>query len=386
MTSITELAKLDQAFSSLEKLSDTNWGSWKLLVKESLEFHGYWQYITKSDEPPKIDPAKSAWEKGDRAALHYLKLTLRSTDHQYLRGAGTAKEAWKQLSAQFETAGVQKEIALHRSIWSANWTEGIPLRDHLAEMRSWRDELRDDGIDFSDKHYVYALFASLPKSWSLFKQSWWGKYTREEAALIKPAIAEEAIQDEDRRRHAEEPTELVNLTQAHNRGKRTYPPKKEIQCGNCKKSGHSAAQCYSKGGGAEGQGPHQIRRRKLEQEQNNRERRQENVNRVNNAYEYAFSAREDTIPADAWLIDSAASCHISNNKNMFSKIIPIQTNLHGVNGIGQAEGRGEIKLISQIDGHEISIRLKDVVYAPQAPNCLISMSRIEDAGGRALFQ
>jgi Reverse transcriptase (RNA-dependent DNA polymerase)/gag-polypeptide of LTR copia-type/Integrase core domain/GAG-pre-integrase domain len=387
MSSITELAKLDQAFSSLEKLSDTNWGSWKLLVKESLEFHEYWKYISTSDEPPKIDPAKSAWEKGDRAALHYLKLMLRSTDHQYLRGAGTAKEAWRQLSAQFETAGVQKEIALYRSLWSATWTEGVPLRDHLAEMRSWRDELRDDSIDFSDKHYVYALFASLPKSWSLFKQSWWGKYTREEAALIKPAIAEEAIQDEDRRRRIEEPTELANLTQAHNRGKRTFPPKKEIQCGNCKKTGHSAAQCYSKGGGAEGQGPHQIRRRKLDQERNNRDKRQEKANHVNDTYAFAFSAREnDSIPADAWLIDSAASCHISNNRNMFSKITPVHTNLHGVNGIGQAKGRGEINLISQIDGREISIRLKDVVYAPQAPNCLISMSRIENTGGQALFR
>jgi hypothetical protein len=71
---------------------------------------------------------------------------------------------------------------------------------------------------------------------------------------------------------------------------------------------------------------------------------------------------------------------------MFSKIIPTQTNLHGVNGIGQAEGRGEINIISLIDSREISIRLKDVVYAPQAPNCLILMSRIEDNGGRALFQ
>ena len=84
MLSITELAKLDQAFSSPEKLSDTNWGSWKLLVKESLEFHDYWKYMSTSDDPPKTDPAKSVWEKGDRAALHYLKLTLRSTDHQYL--------------------------------------------------------------------------------------------------------------------------------------------------------------------------------------------------------------------------------------------------------------------------------------------------------------
>lgn len=92
MSSIIELAKLDQAFSSLEKLSDTNWGSWKLLVKELLEFHDYWKYISTTDECPKVDPAKSEWEEGDRATLHYLK-TLRSTDHQYLQGAGTAKAA-----------------------------------------------------------------------------------------------------------------------------------------------------------------------------------------------------------------------------------------------------------------------------------------------------
>ena len=137
MLSITELSKSDQAFSSLKKLSDANWGSWKLLVKESLEFHGYWNYIATSDEPLKTNPTKSAWEKDDCTTLHYLKLTLRSMDHQYLRGAGTAKEAWKQLSAQFETAGVQKGISLCSSLWSATWSEGTPLQDHLAKMRSW---------------------------------------------------------------------------------------------------------------------------------------------------------------------------------------------------------------------------------------------------------
>ena len=214
-----------------------------------------------TQQTPETNPEKSVWEKGDCAALHYLKLTLRSTDHQYIRGAETAKTAWKQLAAHFETAGVQnsKEFALHRSLWRATWNDdGVPLRDHLAKMRSWRDELRDDGIDFSDKHYVYALFgilvfASLPE-WGLFKQAWLEKYTREEAAIIEPAIAEKAIniQDEDLRRHAEEPT------RAH---KGTFPQKMEIRCGNCKKTGHSATQCYSKGVGAGGQDSHRIRPR-----------------------------------------------------------------------------------------------------------------------------
>ena len=135
------------------------------------------------------------------------------------------------------------------------WSDdGVPLRDQFAKMRSWRDEIRDDGIDFSDKHfiYIYALFAS--ESWGLFKQAWLEKYTRGEAAIIEPAIAEKAIniQDEDLRRHAEEPT------RAH---KRTFPPKKEIRCGNCKKTGtgHSATQCYSKGVVAGGQDSDRIR-------------------------------------------------------------------------------------------------------------------------------
>ena len=168
----------------------------------------------------------------------------RPSIYRNIRGAETAKTAWKQLAAHFETAGVQKEFALHRSLWSATWNDDrVPLRDHLAKMRSWRDESRDDGIDFSDKHFVTGIIGSIQTGVV-------GKiYTREEAAIIEPVIAEKAIniQDEALRRHAEEPT------RAHN------PKEGNTRCGNCKKTGHSATQCYSKGAGAGGQDPHRVR-------------------------------------------------------------------------------------------------------------------------------
>ena len=60
------------------------------------------------------------------------------------------------------------------------------------------------------------------------------------------------------------------------------------------------------------------------------------------------------------------------------------TRLHGI-GEAPVIGQGTVRLEMVVDGKPSPITLTDVCCAPTSPHNLISISRLTDAGGKALF-
>jgi hypothetical protein len=184
--------------------------------------------------------------------------------------------------------------------------------------------------------------------------------------------------EEDRHRCIHQRTdETANLAKVQNRGKRTLLPN-PITCGNCNKPGHAAAQCYSKGGGMEGQGPRQWKKR--EQEEKEKEKK-ESVHQATEDLAFAVSLQPNGFPSHAWLADSAASSHIANDIQMFTSLSPDHISIKSVGATAQSLGRGSITLTLKIGDKSIPITLNDVLYVPSAPNCLLSLGRIDKTPG-----
>ena len=90
------------------------------------------------------------------------------------------------------------------------------------------------------------------------------------------------------------------------------------------------------------------------------------------------------IDANSWLADSAASSHLSNLCDAFIEFTPLNKMIQGVGNVKvPVEGRGTINLKSQT-GQQYVIVLKDVLFVPQAPNSLFSLSRLDDSGRRVI--
>ena len=91
------------------------------------------------------------------------------------------------------------------------------------------------------------------------------------------------------------------------------------------------------------------------------------------------------IDTNSWLADSAASSHLSNQRDAFEAFTPLNKTIRGVGNTDvPVKGRGTIRLQSQT-GQKYMIVLQDVLYVPQAPNNLFSISRLDESGGRAIM-
>jgi hypothetical protein len=98
----------------------------------------------------------------------------------------------------------------------------------------------------------------------------------------------------------------------------------------------------------------------------------------------AQTARK-SLTKDSWLLDSAASTHIVNDKSYFHQFQ--KTPGHEVKGFGTVTGirRGIVKISSRIGSTINNIKLQDALYVPAAPHNLICLRKIHRAGYKVQF-
>ncbi len=377
-------------FTSIEKLNASNWYFWKKSMLTLLRLHRYSQYIDDSFPKPKpeastADPSEiekrekeiTAWEDNDLRVQFILDLTISIPERTHTQGASTAAEAWFQLRQAKEPIGLTAVVDAIWQLYDTRCPEGQTIDAHIANLWTHLSKVTALGETIPDRMFAVILTKSLPSSWQSWAAPFWGSKSATDTVTAAEVISR--IYEEDRRRRIHQRTdETANLAAVHNRGKRTLPPN-PITCGNCKKPGHAVAQCYSKGGGMEGQGPRQRKKREEEE----KKKKKESVNQATECQDVAFTALPPPtiFPSHAWLADSAASSHIANDIRMFSSLSPSRVSIQGVGSTALALGRGCVTLTSKINDKSIPITLNDVIYVPSAPNCLLSLGRVHKTPG-----
>ncbi|POS85028.1 hypothetical protein EPUL_005203, partial [Erysiphe pulchra] len=152
-------------------------------------------------------------------------------------------------------------------------------------------------------------------------------------------------------------------------------------CCNCKKPGHTMEDCYSKGGGKEGQGPRQISRRKREEakikKKNARKIEQDIQAAEDDAFHTSHMAlvRTPKIESknftsyswshDLWIADSGASSHIANRREMFFNYTPSKGTLNVAGGLtANIEGTGVVYMRGMVNGKQNDFKLMNVLHVP----------------------
>jgi hypothetical protein len=170
-------------------------------------------------------------------------------------------------------------------------------------------------------------------------------------------------------------------------------------CFNCGATGHMVKDCWSKGGGKEGQCPENYsgkgKGKWKGKRQGNKANQGTHQNSEDSNHHASFMAVHSDKPhfdsrlsRDAWLADSGCTVHIANKREVFSDYTPLEGET--INGLGdnsvKAHGRGTVMLESIINGEWQTVSLHNTLYAPTATNNLLSITRIDEAGGSAAFK
>jgi len=197
------------------------------------------------------------WNTENEHVLHLLKNTIGDAKLIHVVGAETAAQAWKQLAEVKEPRGLTAIVNTTWKLYTTWCLETRSVTDHIAKLCGIISDCQTLGKSISDWTFTTIITKSLLLSWDLWVSAFWASQTIANKDRIQSSNVISWIFEEEQWHHIhkEQQDEVANLAQAHNHGKRTLPKSDSITCNNCKKLGHSAAQCYVKGGGSEGQGP-----------------------------------------------------------------------------------------------------------------------------------
>ena len=250
--------------------------------------------------------------------------------------------------------------------------------DHISKLRGLQNELHAMENLVTDEDFVMIIITSLPESWDNFTGSFLGASGNKTTIPSHELIAR--LLDEDRRRKGRigGGAGMTLLS----KGKDRKGINKDKECYNCKKTGHISSECWAKGGGKEGQGP---KGRKGTGKRNRAHQAKEVNSSLNDACFMAGNL-QDSSKYD-WLLDSCTTSHVCPIQDAFTDFRPVKEILHGIGDTGaEVLGRGTVRIKFEFDGKIFIHQLRDTLYVPSAPNCLMSLSRIDDGGGSVDFK
>jgi hypothetical protein len=323
----------------IELLKSSNWLPWKRRMLAVLRDQKLAGYIEKDAAPPVPKDPKSptedetkaikAWTEGDYRTQTRIELSIGDAEIVHILGATTARQMWEQLTLVKENRGKLGAIMARKVFYRYEGEEGLNIVDHVAKLREMQEELHLMGSRIEDEEFVNVLMMSLPESWENFLTSFMGSRTDEMKMPSSHQMIAMLLEEERRRTKRTGGSQDVAMHGKFAKGdKKKNLSNSDKECYNCKKKGHVSKDCWAKGGGKEGQGPSSKKKSKEKQEKTNQA-----TESINDSLNIAYVASKASDDRNIWILDSATTSHISNDKRAFEDLHTLTNST--VKGIGK---------------------------------------------------
>ncbi|KAK3735648.1 hypothetical protein QZH41_001075 [Actinostola sp. cb2023] len=342
------------------------------LIKENL-----WSIVSGTE----VAPAETEVEKFTKfvvrrnRALATIVLSVNTSLLYLLGDPEDPVVVWKKLSEQFQKKTWANKLSLRRRLNKLRLQEGDSVKGHIKSITEIFNELAVIGAPMEEEDKVVTLLASLPDKFDML-------VTALEANSEVPnmeVVTERLFHEENKlkeRETVEKPYEKVMLeTKSKDRPK----------CHHCGKPGHLKRNCWS------------LKKEKEKEQQNKPESKpvkhkanvvaadsdSESLGLVTQALAASVCAN------DVWIIDSGATCHMTNDRSSLRDILELTEPVHVQLGDGKvlnATARGTVTLYTVLrGGNEKRCNLKDVLFVPKLSYSLLSVPKATGAGLKVSF-
>ena len=131
--------------------------------------------------------AKKAWA--------YICLAEEPEQQIHVRETATAKEAWDALQRQFARKLLLQKVRLRQQYYSRKFRLGDNMLDHISNLKSLHDHLKEMGVDVDNKELAMTLLASPPEKYKPLVNA---RDVVGEAELSYEKVKNIILNDEDR--------------------------------------------------------------------------------------------------------------------------------------------------------------------------------------------
>ena len=279
---------------------------------------------------------------------------------------------WKKLQDQFQKKTWANKLALRCRLHALQLKEGESVQEHVKAMTELFNEMAIVGDVIEEDRVVY-LLASLPDSFN----------TLVTALEVNEDVPKMEVVTE-RLLHAERKQEKASVDLSGEKALALKFKGQGPRCHYCKQIGHIQKNCLEriKAERKAGQdGPGILKDKK-------RDSRSKTTKRgaVGLVTSHVLGASK---PTSHWIVDSGATCHICNSKELFEVFHPLQVPQQVNVGDGrklEAVGTGVVTLkLKLLEGESVIGRLSDVLYVPKLAYNLLSVPRVTELGKEVIF-
>jgi hypothetical protein len=199
----------------------------------------------------------------DRAALNVFMGCIASNLVIKVSSAKSSKEAWDALATEFSQSGTGSVMLWFRRLVKP-YTLDDSLPKHITEFQEAVKQLQLTSFEIPD-HITAAIrlctLPSNPHDPDLWYQHIQGiQIVKDKTTLV--SVAQGILDAKRRVPGSDVPSSKAVLATALATLECSARGEGKLFCTNCKRDTHISANCWAKGGGKEGQGPHQKRGKK----------------------------------------------------------------------------------------------------------------------------
>ena len=367
----------------IEKLGENNFHVWKQKVELVLAFRELDDHITEEDPPTDPDTLRE-WKKKDAKAKAVIGLTI-SDDHlDHVRDAGTAFEMWTAIVNIFQRRTLLNKLRARRNFYSVQMQDDERVLPYINRVRQLASDLRSMDVNVEDEDIAMSVLCGLPDRFEhlIVAIDTVTNDTDLTLDFVKSRLLQEEQRMNDRGNGAKKPDAAL-MTNNRNDRKCTY----------CKKKGHTEPFCWKK--------QRDEKAKKDSKPSGLITKRHQNIADDDSSDEEDNDPRDfvcimanslkqkiNRASSEVWHIDSGATAHMTHNRNLFHTFEssdPFDVGMGSDTSV-RAFGQGKIFINLLVNDEKKSCQLQNVSYVPDLRYNLISVSVMEEAGMRVVFE
>lgn len=222
-----------EKFYSVEKLNNTNYGTWKFEMKMLLIKEDLWSLVC--DGVP--DVQTKTWLKGNNKALATISLGVEKTQFPLIMQCVYALDAWNKLQDHHVQKSIVSKVSLLKKIFAKKFQPGENMDAHLLELEQLFESLEvDQQVKFPDLWRSVVVLASLPECYGSLVVS---LESRKEEELTLNLVKQKVLDETERQLNVKKEVIETSTTAflASNRS---------LKCWICGKIGHTQYNCPDK--------------------------------------------------------------------------------------------------------------------------------------------
>ena len=367
----------------ITKLTKDNYPTWKFKAKHLLTAKGLFGYVDGSETAPGSSASaddKKQYQSGRAKAHSHIVLSVSDELLYLITECEDAKDTWEKLQSHFERDSLANRLFLKKKYFRTVMSENASIESHLKDMKEITNKLAAIKAPVSEEDQVVTLLGSLPESFDTLVTALEAHGDRLTLEFVSNALLnEEQKRSEEQRLPA---TAGISSSTSHNVKSdaalsveaKTADSSQVRGCYICNSPNHYMRFCpqnksrgRGRGGRYRGRGGHT----------------QHLASTASADDEIAFlvpeskSAVNDDAVQQPWVIDSGASSHMCQTKDVFTEYTTLDNPEYVTVADGskvQGIARGSVRLSVRVSQtKQRTVTLKNVLHVPALNGNLLSV-------------